>query len=92
VRSLGNGLDRRFADSLSAVSRSIRLRDYSDYRVPRLKQGLESWYGEMGRAEEHDAQRTGRYHLPERWSFLIRRTIRSRLIPRKRSTNNWPSR
>jgi hypothetical protein len=88
----GARLYRRVNRSLAATSRAIGLGDDGDDQVPRGEERVEGRHGELGRAEKDDAQLAGHYHLPARASFLIFRTMRSRLIPRSRSTKSRPSR
>jgi len=76
----------------TAAPRPIGLGDDPHNHVRRREQTVERGDGKLRRAEKHDAKRTPGYHLPARVSFLILRTIRSRLMPRRRSTNSVPSR
>ena len=85
-------LDRRIGRLLAAPVRPIRLRHDTDDGMRRLQQGVERGNGKRRCAEKDDPDRTPFYHLPARDSLRIRRTITSRLMPRRRSTNNMPSR
>ena len=99
-------LDRRVGHLLAAASRPVGLRDDADHGVRRRgEQRVQRRHGELRRAEEDDAKgrhgrhwgadvglRRGAHHLPARVSFWIFRTIRSRLMPRRRSTKSAPSR
>src|SRR5262249_16076961 len=84
--------DRRIRNVMASAARAIRLGNGSDDAVARSEQRVERRDGERGRPEEHDAQGAARYHFPVRVSFLIFRTMMSRLMPRSRSTNSVPSR
>src|SRR6266516_4740654 len=77
---------------LTASSRAIGLGDDTDDPVARAEQRFERGDGEVRRAEKHDPKPAGVYHLPERVSLRIFRTMMSRFSPRKRSTNSVPSR
>lgn len=86
----GCGLGRRIAHALLAAARPVWLRHEGHDLVAGCLQGLEGGYGERGRAEVHDPQGgwlcVWHYHRWLRRSFWILRTIRSRLMPRNRST------
>ena len=100
-------LHRRVGHLLTAAARLVGLGHDTDHGVRGGgEQGVERRHGKLGRAENDDAQRRHRgrngaphlglrrgvHHLPARVSFWILRTIRSRLMPRSRSTNSAPSR
>src|SRR5262249_11469441 len=85
-------LDGPFRHPLAAATRAIWLAHDADERVRRRQQGLERGYRKSRRAEEDNAKGLCGYHFPARASFLIFRTIRSRLMPRSRSTKRVPSR
>ena len=85
-----NGLDRGIGYSLATAARTVGLGDDADHGVRRGDEPFEGWNRKFRRAEEHDPHR--RYHLPALASFLIFLTIRSFCRPRRRSTNNVPSR
>ena len=88
-----DALDRAVADALAAAAGTVRLRDDARDVMARVEQRLERGHGEIGRAEEDQPQRpAGPYHFPVRLSLRIRRTIRSRWMPRRRSTKTRPSR
>ena len=91
MRSQRSRFDRCIRNMMASTSRTIRLRDDADDRVARREQRVERRDRERRRPEKHDAQSAGRYHLPARVNFLIFRTIRSRLMPRRRSTKSVPS-
>ena len=89
----GKLFDRSRLRMLATPARSIGLRDDSDNRMPRIVQGLKSGNREFWSAEEDDPQRRGRrHHFPARAILRIFLTIRSRLMPRTRSRNSFPSR
>ena len=79
-------------DVMAAATRPIGLRDDAHHRMRRREERVERRHRECRRPEKHDAQGAAPYHLPARDSFLILRTIRSRLMPRRRSTKSVPSR
>ena len=84
-------LHRRVRHPVAAAARAIRLCHDADHGVWRCgEQRVERRHRELRRAEEHDSKPV--YHLPARESFRIFRTMRSRLMPRRRSTNSVPSR
>jgi hypothetical protein len=85
-------LHRSVARPVAAAARSIGLRDDADEAVARLEERVERGDRELRRAEEHDPEAGSLYHLPVRVSFRILRTMRSRLMPRSRSTKSIPSR
>ena len=85
-------LDGRFAHLLSSIAWPIGSRDDADQSVGGAEEGGKRRHRKFRSAKEHDAKPRGRYHLPARLSFLIRRTIRSRLMPRSRSMKSCPSR
>ena len=92
-RGGGAQFHRRVGDLVSAATRTIGLGDDAHDVVLRVQERIERGHGELGRAEEDNAERVWRsYHLPARVSFLIFRTIRSRLMPRSLSTKRVPSR
>ena len=71
--------------------------DLSDRRdghdlVARSQEGLEGRDRKRRSSKEDNAKRRAAYHLPARLSLRIFRTIRSRLMPRRRSTKSVPSR
>ena len=80
---------RRIGCFLPAAPRPIGLRHDADHVMPGAEQRVERRHGKCWRAEKDNAQR---HHFPARVSFRILRTMRSRLMPRSRSTNNAPSR
>ncbi len=78
-------------DLLSAAARTVRLRDDADDRWRDASSA--SSVGTANSGVPKKTTRSGHvYHLPARVSFRILRTIRSRLMPRRRSTNSVPSR
>ena len=88
----GADLDGRGGRLLTTAARAIGSRHDADDVMVRPQQRVERRHGEVRRAEEHEPQPVNRHHLPARVSFLILLTIRSRLMPRSRSTNSVPSR
>jgi hypothetical protein len=90
-------LDRCVTVALSAPAGTIGLRHDAGHGMPGAKQVFEGGNRESWRSEEGDPQSrpcvgVHAHHVPAFISFRIFRTIRSRLIPRSRSTNNVPSR
>ena len=77
---------------MATAARTVRLRDHAHDDVPARQQGSQRRHGELGRAEERDAQRRVRHHWPARFILWILRRICWRLMPRSRSTNVVPSR
>ena len=86
-------LDRRVGRLLAAAARPIRLRDDADDRDARDASSASS-VGTANAGVPKNTTRSGAraHHLPARVSFRILRTMRSRLMPRSRSTNSVPSR
>ena len=90
-------LDGRVTVTLSAPARTIGLRHDAGDGMGGAKQVCEGGNRESWRSEEGDTHGRPRFglrahHVPALIIFRIFRTIRSRLIPRSRSTNNVPSR
>ena len=78
---------------LAAAARPIRLRDDADDRWREASSA--SSVGTANSGVPKNTTRSGAaslYHLPARVSLRILRTIMSRLMPRRRSTNSVPSR
>src|SRR5206468_8993068 len=87
VGSHGARLHGSVGRPVPAPAGPIGLRDDADDAVARGEQRVERGDRELGGSKEDDPQTVARYHLPARVSFRILRTMRSRLMPRKRSTN-----
>ena len=90
-------LDRCVTVALAAPAGTIGLRHDARHGMPGAKQVFEGGDRESWRSEEGDPQSrpyvgVHAHHVPAFIIFRIFRTIRSRLIPRSRSTNNVPSR
>ena len=81
-------LHRPDHDALTAPARPVWLGDGDHDLVRRSENRPQCRDGKRRCSEKCDAH----YHLPARASFLILRTIMSRLMPRSRSTNRQPSR
>ena len=77
---------------LAAPARPIGLRHHADDAVRRGEQRVERRHRELRRAEEHDRERRARHHFRPSTASGSCATIRSRLMPRSRSTNSVPSR
>lgn len=87
-------LDGGFRNPLPASTRPVWLRYDAHDLMAGAQEGGQHRHREGRSPEERDAEAMVRhdYHWPARASFLIFRTMRSRLIPRNRSTKSRPSR
>ena len=75
----------------AAATCPVGLGQDEDGLMTGTEESVERCHRKLRRAEEHDTK-PARHHWPARVNFLIRRTMRSFLIPRSRSTNSVPSR